>query len=85
MCGIVGIVGGAIASDEREALARRMAATLVHRGPDGTGAMADGPCAFGFQRLAIIDLDSDCPPFPNEDRSIWSVANAEIYNSDPLR
>ena len=85
MCGIVGIVGGAIASDEREALARRMAATLLHRGPDGAGAMADGPCAFGFQRLAIIDLDSDCPPFANEDRTVWSVANAEIYNSEPLR
>ena len=85
MCGIVGIVGGAIASEEREALARRMAATLAHRGPDGAGSMAAGPCAFGFQRLAIIDLDSDCPPFPNEDRSVWSVANAEIYNSDPLR
>jgi len=85
VCGIVGIVGGAIASDERKALARRMAATLAHRGPDGSGAVADGPCAFGFQRLAIIDLDSDCPPFPNEDRSIWSVANAEIYNSGPLR
>ena len=85
MCGIVGILGGEIASDERLALAQRMAATLAHRGPDGSGAVADGPCAFGFQRLAIIDLDSDCPPFPNEDRSIWSVANAEIYNSDPLR
>ena len=85
MCGIVGILGGAIASGEREALARRMAATLTHRGPDGSGAVADGPCAFGFQRLAIIDLDSDCPPFPNEDRTVWSVANAEIYNSEPLR
>jgi asparagine synthase (glutamine-hydrolysing) len=85
VCGIVGIVGGAIASDEREALARRMAATLAHRGPDGSGAVADGPCAFGFQRLAIIDLDSDCPPFANEDHTVWSVANAEIYNSDPLR
>ena len=85
MCGIVGIVGGTIASEEREALARRMAATLAHRGPDGTGAVAAGACAFGFQRLAIIDLDSECPPFANEDRSIWSVANAEIYNSDELR
>jgi asparagine synthase (glutamine-hydrolysing) len=44
-----------------------------------------GPCSFGFRRLAIIDVAAPSPPFANEDRTIWSVANAEIYNGDELR
>ena len=85
MCGIVGIVGGALPVEQRAAIARRMAATLDHRGPDGVGDVSDGDCALGFRRLAIVDLHSECPPFANEDRTIWSVANAEIYNSAPLK
>jgi asparagine synthase (glutamine-hydrolysing) len=62
-----------------------MAATLLHRGPDGEGYLTRGACAVGFRRLAIVDLDAPSPPFANEDRSVWSVANAEIYNGDELR
>lgn len=78
MCGIAGIVGGPHSAAERRALARRMAATLGHRGPDGTGDVAAGACALGFRRLAIIDLASPCPPFASEDERVWAVANAEI-------
>ena len=80
MCGLVGIFGGKGDPTERQEIVRRMAATLVHRGPDGEGyAFPDG-CDFGFRRLAIIDVAADSPPYANEDRSIWSMANAEIYN-----
>jgi asparagine synthase (glutamine-hydrolysing) len=35
-----------------------MATTLTHRGPDDAGTWVDGAAgiAFGFRRLAIIDL-----------------------------
>ena len=62
-----------------------MAATLAHRGPDGEGYVAAGACGFGFRRLAILDVAAPSPPFANEGRTIWSVANAEIYNADELR
>jgi len=61
-----------------------MSAFLAHRGPDGEGSFADEHCALGFRRLAIVDLEAPSPPFSNEANDVWSVANAEIYNSDRL-
>ncbi len=53
MCGIAGLLGPPGAPIERAAMASRMTATLVHRGPDDSGSWADpsGEAAFGFQRL----------------------------------
>jgi len=84
MCGLVGIFGGKDDPTERQEIVRRMAATLVHRGPDGEGYAHTDGCDFGFRRLAIIDVAADSPPYANEDRSIWSMANAEIYNSSEI-
>jgi asparagine synthase (glutamine-hydrolysing) len=81
MCGLVGILSDRGDEAERREIVRRMAATLIHRGPDGEGYASPAGCDLGFRRLAIIDVAADSPPFPNEDRSIWSMANAEIYNS----
>ena len=61
-----------------------MASTMVHRGPDGEGYEARDDCALGFRRLAIIDVTAESPPFPNEDRSIWSICNGQIYNAPDL-
>ncbi len=41
--------------------------------------------AFGFRRLAIIDLDTGAQPLANEDGTIWQVFNGEIYNFRELR
>ena len=61
-----------------------MTATLVHRGPDGEGFASLDGCTLGFRRLAILDLAAESPPFPNEDRTVWTVCNGEIYNADEL-
>jgi len=58
-----------------------MAGTLVHRGPDGEGFASSGNCELGFRRLAIIDVEASSPPFANEDESIWSICNGQIYNA----
>ena len=84
MCGLVGIFGGKGDPTGRQEIVRRMAGTLVHRGPDGEGYEFTKGCDFGFRRLAIIDVAADSPPYANEDRSIWSMANAEIYNSGEI-
>ncbi|MCD4749199.1 MAG: asparagine synthase (glutamine-hydrolyzing) [Thermoanaerobaculales bacterium] len=85
MCGIVGVVGVPNTNSERELLVKRMAASIAHRGPDGAGLTTSGDCTLGFRRLAIIDVDAPSPPFPNEDRSVWTVCNGQIYNAHELR
>ncbi len=84
MCGLVGIVGCRESDAERRELVHAMAGTMVHRGPDGEGYEARADCALGFRRLAIIDVAAASPPFPNEDRSIWSICNGQIYNAPDL-
>ena len=58
MCGIVGAFkpfGSEVCSQERVATMRDR---MAHRSPDGAGLLrsADGRCALGHRRLAIIDL-----------------------------
>ncbi len=78
MCGICGIASGRGAVD-RERLGR-MAATLVHRGPDSEGMHVEGPVGIAARRLAIIDLTGGDQPIANEDGSVVVVQNGEIYN-----
>jgi asparagine synthase (glutamine-hydrolysing) len=84
MCGLVGILGCKGPDEERRRLIHVMAETMVHRGPDGEGYVARDDCALGFRRLAIIDVDAESPPFPNGDRTIWSICNGQIYNAPDL-
>jgi len=84
MCGLIGVVGASGSESDRRELVHAMAETMVHRGPDGEGLASRGRCALGFRRLAIIDLDAESPPFPNEDGNIWSICNGQIYNADEL-
>jgi len=84
MCGIAGFVNGGNRPAEREVV-EAMTAELVHRGPDGHGALAQGPAALGHRRLSIIDVEGGAQPLFNEDGSIWVVANGEIYNETELR
>ncbi len=78
MCGICGIASGRGVVD-RERLGR-MAATLVHRGPDSEGMHVEGPVGIAARRLAIIDLTGGDQPIANEDGSVVVVQNGEIYN-----
>jgi asparagine synthase (glutamine-hydrolysing) len=62
------------------AIARRMAATLRHRGPDDEGYYAEGPVALGHRRLQIIDLATGHQPVANETGTVHAMLNGEIYN-----
>jgi asparagine synthase (glutamine-hydrolysing) len=67
-------------------VAERMAAVLRHRGPDDSGAWAEGPCALAHRRLSIIDLSPSArQPISNEDGSAWITYNGEVYNFASLR
>ena len=85
MCGIV---GAAWTDDGRplgEADLAAMAGRIAHRGPDDSGAYRDGHAALGFRRLAIVDLAGGHQPLPNEDGTVWTVFNGEVYNFPALR
>src|SRR6185503_4858846 len=83
MCGFYGMVARSGSVDGTPL--RAMDAALVHRGPDDSGTLLDGPCAMGMRRLAIIDLEGGRQPIASEDRSVWVVLNGEIYNHRELR
>jgi asparagine synthase (glutamine-hydrolysing) len=69
---------------ERHELAA-MIGTLRHRGPDGFGFHLDGPVGLAHARLSIIDLSTGDQPIANEDHTIWTVFNGEIFNYVELR
>ena len=84
MCGICGFAGAEHGYDGEGALFR-MTQAMRHRGPDeGRQAML-GDAALGFRRLAILDPTGGQQPVQNEDASITSVCNGEIYNYPDLR
>lgn len=87
MCGITGYLALDLATDCREAptILAAMAAALQHRGPDGEGYFPGPEVCFGFKRLAIVDLEGGGQPHFNEDHSIVSICNGEIYNEAELR
>jgi asparagine synthase (glutamine-hydrolysing) len=84
MCGIAGILKFDPRQHAEERRLRRMGVALAHRGPDGTGVMADGQVGLAHRRLAIIDVAAGAQPMGNEDSSIWVVFNGEIYNHNDL-
>ncbi len=85
MCGICGQYNfGDQAPVLRQDLAR-MAASIVHRGPDDEGYYIDGSLGLGFRRLSIIDLGGGHQPMSDQAESVWVVFNGEIYNFPELR
>jgi len=62
-----------------------MTERMVHRGPDGEGALLRADIALGMRRLAIIDLAGGDQPQSNEDGTVHVVQNGEIYNYRELR
>jgi asparagine synthase (glutamine-hydrolysing) len=90
MCGIAGFVAApSVAAPlrvaESSALLRQMCSVIRHRGPDEEGVwIADG-VALGMRRLRIIDLATGQQPIFNEDCTVATIFNGEIYNFRELR
>jgi asparagine synthase (glutamine-hydrolysing) len=62
-----------------------MIGAVRHRGPDGSNVMAREQCALACARLSVIDLETGGQPIANEDESVWTVLNGEIFNFVELR
>jgi asparagine synthase (glutamine-hydrolysing) len=82
MCGIVGFAGfpelGITALDA-------MTQSMVHRGPDDSGAFITRGAAIGMRRLSIIDVEQGHQPITSSDGFLSIVCNGEIYNYRDLR
>ena len=85
MCGISGQVRIASDAPVDQDTIRRMARTILHRGPDDEGYFFDGPVGLGFRRLSIIDLGGGHQPMSDAEESVWVIFNGEIYNYRELR
>lgn len=85
MCGIVGIISQDREDQTDMNLLRLMNAALTHRGPDDEGYWTGRGVGLAMRRLSIIDLKGGHQPLCNEDSTIWTVFNGEIYNFIQLR
>jgi asparagine synthase (glutamine-hydrolysing) len=83
MCGIAGLWH----FDGGRHDATHLADCLVHRGPDDAGAYAnDDGVAFGFRRLAIVDLtEAGAQPMFSASGRYVLIFNGEIFNFERLR
>jgi asparagine synthase (glutamine-hydrolysing) len=87
MCGIAGIFVNNPAELDQADLAR-LAAALMHRGPDGEGIWisSDGKAGLVHRRLAIIDTsERGYQPMQSLDGNYTIVYNGEIFNFLELR
>ena len=85
MCGIAVAIGLSGKPIERGPV-ERMAASLVHRGPNDSGIYLDGSIGMGFRRLSILDLsEAGHQPMVSEDGQHVLVFNGEIFNYVELR
>ena len=85
MCGIAGQLNYLRQEQVDHEVVRRMADSIVHRGPDDQGYFFSGPLGFGFRRLSIIDLSGGHQPMSDADERVWVIFNGEIYNFKELR
>lgn len=87
MCGICGIANIQSHSDlsGQIGLIKRMTDIIYHRGPDEEGFFIDRDVALGMRRLSIIDLNTGSQPISNEDDTIHTIFNGEIYNFQKLQ
>ena len=90
MCGFAGFLEGpeGTAAANKEESLRRMADSLVHRGPDDEGYWIDPErkVGLGFRRLSIIDLSpAGHQPMRSASGRYTLVFNGEIYNHLDLR
>ena len=86
MCGIAGWIDCRRLCDSA-AIMRRMAQTMVPRGPDSGGLYTDDNCALAHRRLSVIDPARSAQPMTRKTAldSYTIVYNGELYNTAEIR
>lgn len=87
MCGVAGFIhNDCLAPDSCESIARQMARSLKHRGPDGEGHWQDNGVSLSQARLAVIGLGkAGAQPMLSPSGRYVVTFNGEIYNHLDIR
>ncbi|MBW0117014.1 asparagine synthase (glutamine-hydrolyzing) [Pseudonocardia abyssalis] len=85
MCGLLGLLTSEADAPDRVGAVGDAMACARHRGPDESGTWHDADVAFGFNRLAIIDIEHSHQPLHYADGRYTIVFNGEVYNYLELR
>ena len=90
MCGLLGLLSSDASAGESAELVAAASHCMRHRGPDEPGGTwHDADVAFGFNRLAFIDIEHSHQPLrwgPADNPERYAlVFNGEIYNYLELR
>jgi asparagine synthase (glutamine-hydrolysing) len=85
MCGITGRFNFDPLRPVDPGVLEAMTDALAHRGPDAAGYHVGGGVGLGHRRLSIIDLSTGDQPLANEDGTVWTIFNGEIYNFADVR
>ena len=80
MCGIAGILDLTGRKPAPADVVRRMAAAILHRGPDEDGFFDRPDVSLGNRRLSIVGLKDGRQPLSNEDRTVNVVFNGELFD-----
>ncbi len=87
MCGIAGVFGAGPGAADLPATLRRMADSMIHRGPDESGMAVypESGAGVACRRLSLVDVETGGQPVLNETGDIAVVMNGAIYNYRRLR
>jgi asparagine synthase (glutamine-hydrolysing) len=85
MCGIAGRFNFDPLRPVARGVLEAMTDVVSHRGPDSSGYHHAPGIGLGHRRLSIIDLSTGDQPLANEDGTVWTVFNGEIYNFAEVR
>ena len=85
MCGIAGIFDIHGGRPIEMARLEAMIDMIHHRGPDSKGIKLFNHIGLAHARLSIIDLKTGDQPIHNEDQTVWTIFNGEIFNYLELR
>jgi asparagine synthase (glutamine-hydrolysing) len=80
MCGIAGIVDLSERRPVPQGILKRMADALFHRGPDEEGYLERPGLGIANRRLSIVGLADGQQPISNEDGSVVTVFNGELFD-----
>src|SRR5262245_2050148 len=85
MCGIAGVIDLSGQRPFPPAALCRMAAALLHRGPDEDGFLERPGLGLASRRLSIVGLADGRQPIANEDGSVVVVFNGEMFEYPQMR
>lgn len=86
MCGIAGMID--LNHGQRPAprgVVERMAQAIFHRGPDEAGFLDEPGLHLANRRLSIVGLADGRQPIANEDKTVWTVFNGELFDYPEAR